>query len=62
MLAAGGMKFDDCTGASGVADVGGIGLEGCAAVRLSKVAEGIMPSSCPERFGGKEADWYEVGG
>ena len=37
MVAAGGMKYGGCTGASGVAVVGGIGR--CASVRLSKVAE-----------------------
>jgi len=29
---------------------------------MSKVAEGIVPCSCPGRFGGMEADLHEVRG
>jgi len=63
-IAAGSMKYGDYTGASkgSSCDRDWIGRL-CASVPfMSKVAEGIVPSNCPGSFGGKEADWYEVGG
>jgi len=42
------MKYGGCTGAS--------------ETEVVEVVGGIALCSCPGRFGGMEADWFEVGG